>query len=245
MTPWGPECWTSDMKKKINELLCNTRPPKRYGKVAQAYNEIAYGKAEDKDSTFKITSAYFIEKYDKEMCHKLESSACVNFSDNQADTIRRITQQLATPVQVQSCIIRPEFAPCPILPQPSITLTQPLGRLANVSASFNVSSSTTIRKCRHCGLPKSKMVGQVNLHNTHIKKGEPCLFYCPVKMSKKFGIPANMSFDDFKRSPHWEAAMEEARQETEHAKQKKAEAEAKRKEKGWKKPGTKPKDKKD
>ena len=39
--------------------------------------------------------------------------------------------------------------------------------------------------------------------------------------------------------------MEEARQEAEHAKQKKAEAEAKRKEKGWKKPGTKPKDKKD
>ena len=150
------------MKKKISELLCNTRPPKRYEKVAQAYNEIAYGKAEDKDSTFKITSAYFIEKYDKEMCRKLESSACVNFSDKQADTIRRITQQLATPVQVQSCIIRPEFAPCPILPQPSITLTQPLGRLANVSASFNVSSSTTIRKCRHCGLPKSKMVGQVS-----------------------------------------------------------------------------------
>ena len=68
-------------------------------------------------------------------------------------------------------------------------------------------------------------------------------------MSKKFGIPANMSFDDFKRSPHWEAAMEEARLEAEHTKQKKAEAEAKRKEKGWKKPGTKPgtkpKDKKD
>ena len=179
------------------------------------------------------------------MCHKLESSAFVNFSDKQADTIRRITQQLVIPVQVQSCIICPEFAPHPILPQPSITLTQPLETLANVPSSLNVSSSTTIRKCRHCGLSKSKMVGQVNLHHTHIKKGEPCLFYCPVKMSKKFGIPANISFDYLKRSPHQEAAMEEACQEAEHAKQKKAEAEAeeKRKEEGWKNPGTKPKDK--
>ena len=133
------------MKKKINELLCNTRPPKRYDKVAQAYNEIAYGKAEDKDSTFKITSTYFIEKYHIEMCCKLENSACVNSSDKQADTIRRITQQLATPVQVQSCIIRLEFAPRPILPQPSITLTQPLEGVANVFASLNVSLSTTIR----------------------------------------------------------------------------------------------------
>ena len=49
------------------------------------------------------------------MCRKLESNACVNFSDQQAALMKNLTQQLTTPVQVQSYVIRPELAAGPIL----------------------------------------------------------------------------------------------------------------------------------
>ena len=60
-------------------------------------------------------------------------------------------------------------------------------------------------------------------------------------LSDTYGVPPSMSFLEFQQTPHWEPAMAEVRKEAELARQKRAEAEAKRQETGWKKPGTKPK----
>ena len=98
-------------------------------------------------------------------------------------------------------------------------------------------SNAAGRNCLYCGKPKSQMAGERNLHYTHIKRGEPGYFYCPEKVSKTYGTPPTMTFEEFQGMEHWESEMEVAKVRKEKKEKKKAEAEEQRQRHGWKKPG--------
>ena len=93
------------------------------------------------------------------------------------------------------------------------------------------------RLCSYCRQPKSKRSGVGNLHDTFVRKGQACFFYCPAMMSDTYGTPRTMSFEEFRRTEHFEPAWEAAVQRRIDKDRKKAEAAAIRLEKGWKKPG--------
>ena len=77
------------------------------------------------------------------------------------------------------------------------------------------SGTMKARNCLYCGQPKPKMSSERNLHHTHIKKGEPCYFYCPVKIRDLYGLPPETTFGEFLTSPYWQTELEEARKRKE------------------------------
>ena len=180
-----------------------------------------------------MTNAPFIKEYDREICRKLEGSACVNISEDQGEAIKDLAQQLSQPVRVPAFIVRPVNDPHPVIAPSSANPLVPLGQLAL--------PSSVVQKCKHCGESKSKHVDQQNLHHTHIRKGEPCFFYCPIKMSSLYGTPVNMTFDQFQKTDHWTVALQDLHKKKEQMQHQKAAAIAKCEEKGWKKPGIKTK----
>lgn len=93
------------------------------------------------------------------------------------------------------------------------------------------------RLCSSCGKPKSRIKGPGNLHYTYVRKGQPAFFYCPQKYSALYGTSMTMTFEEFKASEYWLPAMQEVQRNKDQKERQKAEAQQKRAEKGWKKPG--------
>ena len=245
-TPWSPKFWNQAMKEVINNLLVTIKPPNKYDKVTAAYNRIVYNNAYDPNSLLKLTNAHFIKEYDREICRKLEGSACVNISEDQGEAIKGLAQQLSQPVRVPAFIVRPVNDPRPVIAPSSTIPLVPLGQLALPSPVVQSRRESTTRKpstrkCKHCGESKLKHVGQQNLHHTHIRKGEPCFFYCPIKMFSLYGTPVNMTFDQFQKTDHWTVALKDLHKKKEQMQHQRAAAIAKHEEKGWKKPGIKTK----
>ena len=98
-----------------------------------------------------------------------------------------------------------------------------------------LSGTNSARNCLDCGKPKAKGSGENNLHQTYVKKDEPCIFYCPVKMNNLYGTPVEMTFQEFQGSEFWPLAVEDVKKKRKELKEKKERNAALREEKGWKK----------
>ena len=103
--------------------------------------------------------------------------------------------------------------------------------------------TSTVRRCAtpNCGGFKKSTEGEGNLHYTWKRPGEPCIFYCPLKMHNAYNTPVDWSWDDFMKSPQFEKAKEDAREKKKENDAKKKALAAQRASKGHKKSGPQPK----
>jgi hypothetical protein len=99
------------------------------------------------------------------------------------------------------------------------------------------------RRCAtpNCGGFKKSTIGERNLHYTWKQAGEPCIFYCPLKMHNKYGSPLNWSWEEFKNSEHFVKAKHDVALDKRAKEEKKKRLAEERQLKGHKKSGPQPK----
>ena len=250
--------WTPQMKDAIDDLLSRyVEDESKVDKVLKEYTKQVRHSAESEGVNTRLffTSSRFIHLYERDFNRKIEEAQSLSTSVVDVNALQSSLHEkgvIASGSIDLNC--RPEVKDEPDWPNPHnipvISLIENVvdRKLGQCDSSkpkpkrvrkpkHNLSGNNQGRNCLHCGQPKSRMQGINNLHHTHIKKGDPGIFYCPHKMNQLYGSPLDMVFSQFRESQFWPLAVRDAQKSKEESEERKRKAAEKREEEGWKKSG--------
>ena len=249
--------WNDEMKNTILDLLAKySEQPNKHSKVFTEYNRMMLTSQMENGAQNKLwsTCSRQIQFFDRNLNRELESAYALSTSSSNIP-------ELASDLQQSSSIpsSSPPAPPTPALPSESASS---IIDVENLSSSLSVEpkpepepvkqprkntkhefsgSNSVGRNCLVCGGPKRKTVGENNLHDTIKKPGQPCLFYCPVKMNRLYGSPVDMTSAEFKQSDFFQTALDDVAAAKQAKLDKKERLKREREAKGVKTPGPKTK----
>ena len=248
--------WTKEMKSEIDQLLAlHVESEDKYERIVQSYTKKVHESLSNVGKNTRLFPTYsrFIQLYENDLNRQLDSAEAISSS---SIDISALHDSLHETIFVKSTAVTEGARPV-VKEEPDISKTchpDVISLVENIPMEQSVeeppkkqsrkrepksekSGTNAGRNCLTCGKPKAKGSGDNNLHQTYVKKGEPCIFYCPQLMHDLYGSPVDMTFPDFKASQYWALAVEDAIKKKMVADEKKKKAAALREEKGWKKSG--------